>query len=189
MFDAANCDVSIGARGANGTVRIVDGNGTARIVLDAADGTITTDGDIVLTNADCAEDFDIASPGVEAGTVMVIDSEGALRPSLKEYDKRVAGVLSGAGGFKPGITLDKREPRTGRSGGERLPIALLGKVYCKVDADHSPIEVGDLLTTSLTPGHAMRADDPIRAFGSVLGKALRPWKEGKGMIPILVALQ
>jgi hypothetical protein len=143
----------------------------------------------VVTNADCAEDFDMAAPGIEPGTVMVIDSEGALRPSLGAYDKRVAGVLSGAGGFKPGITLDKQEPGKRQPGAERLPVALLGKVYCKVDADHAPIEVGDLLTTSMTPGHAMRADDPIQAFGSVLGKALRPWKEGKGMIPILVALQ
>jgi len=49
--------------------------------------------------------------------------------------------------------------------------------------------VGDLLTTSPTPGHAMRADDPGRAFGAVLGKALRPLADGQGLVPILVALQ
>jgi hypothetical protein len=65
----------------------------------------------------------------------------------------------------------------------------MGKVYCKVDAELSPLEVGDLLTTSATPGHAMKATDPLNAFGAVIGKALRPLKTGKGLIPILIALQ
>ena len=66
---------------------------------------------------------------------------------------------------------------------------MVGKVHCKVDAQYSPIEVGDLLTTSPTLGHAMKASDPLKAFGAVLGKALRPLKEGQGLVPILVALQ
>jgi hypothetical protein len=70
-----------------------------------------------------------------------------------------------------------------------MPIALMGKVYCKVDASYGAIEVGDLLTTSPTPGHAMKADDPMKAFGSVIGKALRPLAIGEGLIPILIALQ
>jgi hypothetical protein len=100
------------------------------------------------------------------------------------YDKRVAGVVSGAGGYKPAIVLDNHSAR-----GNRSPIALLGKVYCKVDAGPAPVEVGDLLTTSDTPGHAMKAGDPAKAFGSVIGKALRPLSDGQGLIPILVALQ
>lgn len=141
--------------------------------------------DIVLANADCAEDFDIAGLAkVEPGTVMVIDSEGALRESDRAYDKRVAGVISGAGNFKPGIVLDKQE-----SSRNRMPIALLGKVYCKVDAQYGAIEVGDLLTTSPTPGYAMKADDPMKAFGSVIGKALKSLAGGEGLIPILIALQ
>jgi hypothetical protein len=62
-------------------------------------------------------------------------------------------------------------------------------VYCKVDADYGQIEVGDLLTTSATPGHAMKATDPSQAFGAVIGKALRPLKEGQALIPILIAMQ
>ena len=45
-----------------------------------------------------------------------------------------------------------------------MPIALIGKVYCKVDANYSSIEIGDLLTTSDTPGYAMKAADPLKAF-------------------------
>ena len=70
-----------------------------------------------------------------------------------------------------------------------MPIALMGKVYCKVDASYGAIEVGDLLTTSPTPGHAMKADDPLKAFGAVIGKALQPLELGQGLIPILIALQ
>jgi hypothetical protein len=58
-----------------------------------------------------------------------------------------------------------------------------------VDAQYSAIAVGDLLTTSATPGHAMKAIDPLKAFGSVIGKALCPLNAGQGMIPILIALQ
>ena len=147
------------------------------------DGDVEVKGDIRLLNADCAEDFDIQE-AVEPGTVMVLGEEGALCQSHQAYDKRVAGVISGAGGYKPGIILDNQQ-----SGSNRKPLALLGKVYCKVDARYGAVEMGDLLTTSPTPGYAMKADDPFRAFGSVIGKALRPLKEGEGLIPILVALQ
>jgi hypothetical protein len=120
---------------------------------------------------------------LEPGTVMVIGHEGRLRQSEAAYDTRVAGVLSGAGEYRPGIVLDKQ-----RSAGNRLPVALTGKVFCKVDARYASVEVGDLLTTSPTTGHAMKAGDPGKAFGAVIGKALRPLPDGQGLIPILIAL-
>jgi len=148
-------------------------------------GDIDVTVDINLINADCAEDFDIAEPNSAApGTVMVLGEGGELRESHQAYDKRVAGVSSGAGDYKPGIVLDKQHTSANR----RL-IALLGKVYCKVDAQFGAVEVGDLLTSSPTRGHAMRATDPFKAFGAVIGKALRPLKEGQALIPILIALQ
>jgi len=148
--------------------------------------TLTVGVDIVLANADCAEDFDIIAglEKVEPGTVMVIDQEGALGQSEQAYDKRVAGVISGAGKYKPGIVLDKQE-----SSRNRMPIALMGKVYCKVDAQYGAIEMGDLLTTSPTAGYAMKVIDPLKAFGAVIGKALQSLNEGQGLIPILVTLQ
>jgi hypothetical protein len=149
------------------------------------DGKVYVTNDIILTNADCAEDFDvIQSENSEPGTVMVLGDEGVLRPSGQAYDKKVAGVVSGAGNYKPGIVLDKQSASANRS-----PIALLGKVFCKVDAGPASVEVGDLLTTSDTPGHAMKACDAAKAFGSVIGKALRPLRKGKGLIPVLIALQ
>ncbi len=149
------------------------------------EGDVEVTGDIRLTNADFAEDFTIAADSVlEPGTVMVLGRDGALIPSERAYDKRVAGVISGAGDYKPGIILDKQQGQD-----HRQPLALLGKVFCKVDAQFGVIEVGDLLTTSPTAGHAMKADDPVKAFGTVIGKALRPLTKGRGLIPILIALQ
>jgi hypothetical protein len=149
-------------------------------------GNVVVTGDITLPiGMDCAEEFDISEiPLVVPGTVMVIDQDGRLQPSNCPYDKKVAGVISGAGDCKPGIILGRQEPRD-----SKMPVALVGKVYCKVDAAYSPIEVGDLLTTSPTRGHAMKAADQVKAFGAVIGKALRPMENGQGLIPILVALQ
>lgn len=141
--------------------------------------------DVSLIGGDCAEEFNLAEgEGVSPGTVMVIDNEDALQTCQEAYDRRVAGIVSGAGDRKPGITLDKRSSQS-----NRIPIALVGKVYCKADAQYGCINIGDLLTTSPTPGHAMKADDPFRAFGAVIGKALRSLPSGQGLIPVLVALQ
>jgi hypothetical protein len=148
-------------------------------------GTHTVDTDIILTNGDCAEDFAVDPlADVGPGTVLVLDETGVLALSSSAYDRRVAGVVSGAGEFKPGIVLG-RKPGSGQT----ATIALVGKTYCKADAEYGFIAVGDLLTTSPTRGHAMKAVDPAKAFGSVIGKALRPLQSGRGLIPILVALQ
>lgn len=163
----------------------VSGHNTAGGMAGFFDGNVVVTGDITLTGADFAEEFDvIATAEAEPGTVMVLDQHGSLWPSQQAYDKKVMGVISGAGDYKPGLILDKKKSSEGR-----IPVALVGKVYCKVDAQYAPIEIGDLLTTSLTPGHAMKAQDPLKAFGAVIGKALRPLDSGRGLIPILIALQ
>ena len=146
--------------------------------------TIAGGGDIIL--ADCAEEFackSAAELGVP-GSVMVLDDDGGIRPCEKAYDTRTVGVISGAGPYRPAIVLDRKE-----AGKDRAQIALIGKVCCRVDATFAPIRVGDLLTSSPTRGHAMRATDPISAFGTVIGKAIEPLSEGRGQIRILVTLQ
>jgi hypothetical protein len=143
------------------------------------------DVDIGLPGQDCAEEFEIASDfDVQPGTVMVLDESGTLRPSSRAYDRKVVGVVSGAGPYRPGLVLGR-----GRNSVAGLPRALAGKVFCQVDAQYGPVEVGDMLTTSPTAGYAMKASDPALAFGAVIGKALRRLDERCGLIPILVALQ
>jgi hypothetical protein len=171
--------VDVGAEGNEGDVRVFDADGDLRIHLDGASGNVN------LLGADCAEDFTVRdAAATEPGSVLVIDDCGELRESTRAYDRRVAGVVSGGGSFGPGIVLDKQ-----RGLGDRKPVALIGKAYCKVDADCGAIAVGDLLTSAPTRGHAMKATDPQRAFGAVIGKALAPLSSGRALIPILVALQ
>ena len=149
-------------------------------------GDVEVTGDIRLINGnDVAETFDLkAVDGVEPGTVMVLDDLGGLVQSRQTYDNKVVGVVAGAGNYKPGIVLGAREVKN-----EQIPIALLGRTFCKVDAQYSSIAIGDMLTTSSTPGHAMKASDPAKAFGAVIGKALQPLTAGRGLIPILICLQ
>jgi hypothetical protein len=149
-------------------------------------GNHTCLGDIFLPGAaDCAEHFDMqAGADIEPGSVVVIDDDGLLRESGHAYDTKVAGVISGAGAYRPGLILDKQSSETARQ-----PVALVGKVYCKVDAQYASIAVGDMLTSSPTPGHAMKAADPLRAFGAVIGKALDKCEAGTGLVRILVSLQ
>jgi hypothetical protein len=66
-------------------------------------------------------------------------------------------------------------------------VATSGIVTCRADAGYGAIAVGDLLTTSRTPGHAMRAESA--APGTILGKALEPLDYGTGTIKTLVMLR
>ncbi len=128
--------------------------------------------------ADIAEYFPVAEDP-EPGTVMVIGEDSKLQCSTTAYDTTVAGIVSTA----PGVSLGTNE--TGNAG-EKL-IAVAGRVPCKVDATYAQIMPGDLLTTSDTLGHAMKATDP--EIGTILGKALEPLDSGKGVIEVLVTLQ
>ena len=153
-------------------------------------GDVQVTGDLILINSpargDVAEDFDIedASSSPEPGTVVIIGSNGKLCASVDSYDTRVAGVVSGAGEFRPALVLQRIESCERRS-----PIALLGKTFCKADASFGTIVPGDLLTTSPTSGHAMKVTDRSRALGAILGKALTSLESGRGLIPILVSLR
>jgi len=145
----------------------------------------------ITGGSDLSEQFEIR--GIEAevspspGMVVSIDPEhpGELVVSNNAYDWRVAGIISGAGGLNPGMLM-------GQNGSEAdggYPVALSGRVYCWADASNGPIKPGDLLTTSETPGHAMKVTDRDRAYGAIIGKAMTGIEEGKGLVLVLVALQ
>ena len=164
--------------------RVGIGTLTPQAKLDV-NGSIAVSDDIILAGADCAEEFEICEDSeTEPGTVMIIVARQQLRHSCQSYDHRVAGIVAGAGNVRPGIVL-------GRSGnsGRRLPVALSGTAYCRVDASTHPINIGDMLTTSRRPGLAMRAIDRERSFGAVIGKALSGLTSGVGLVPVLVSLQ
>jgi hypothetical protein len=140
----------------------------------------------ITGGADLAEPFAIREENIKKGSVVVIDEHnpGHLKLSTQAYDTRVAGVVSGANGIKPGISLHQEGAI---EGGEN--VALSGRVYVQADAGFGAIKPGDLLTTSETPGHAMKVTDHAKAQGAILGKAMSGLKEGKGMVLVLVTLQ
>ncbi|HYI34603.1 MAG TPA: hypothetical protein VEX88_14170 [Glaciibacter sp.] len=143
------------------------------------DGVLEVTGDVILQGADYAEAMTATDPAIAPGSVVSVGPDGLVRPCDKAYDSAVAGIVSGGGGVRPAVLLDQHD------GG--LPVALMGKVWCLVDADAAPVRPGDLLTTSSTSGHAQRLLDPAQATGAIVGKALTPLEEGRGMVRVLVA--
>jgi hypothetical protein len=141
----------------------------------------------ITGGADLAEPFEMSNAeSLPAGTVVVIDSEnpGKLMQSTQAYDKRVAGVISGACNIQPGLTLTQEGEI---NGGQH--VALTGRVYVMATSSNGSIEPGDLLTTSNVPGHAMKATDNDQAFGTVIGKAMSSLVEGDGFVMVLINLQ
>jgi hypothetical protein len=167
----------------------VNGNNTGEFTVFNSGGnpTYSMKGDqgFVSWGGDIAEHFDASVESVPPGTVVVLDpaKPGAVVPSSSAYDRLVAGVVSGANSYNPGVTLGvNRESR------ERVPVTLTGTVYVRATNDNGVIEVGDLLVTSSVPGTAMKSTDYQAAQGAVLGKAMEKLGD-TGLIKILVTLQ
>lgn len=109
--------------------------------------------------ADLAERY-TADQDYEAGTVVVFsdkDSDYELTESIRSHDRAVAGVIS----TNPAYLMNSTT--------EGVALALQGRVPCKV---LGPIQRGDLVVTSNTPGTAQRLDDSSYLPGVVIGKAL-----------------
>jgi hypothetical protein len=157
-----------------GNVQII-GRDSGNLIMELGEGL------------DIAEGFRIAAPKkyeIVPGSVVIIDSEnpGMIKSSEKAYDTRVAGIVSGANGLGSAVKL--------AGAGFDVYVALSGRVFCNVDATFDAVEPGDLLTSSDTPGYAMKARDPERTRGAVIGKAMESVERGqKRMILVLVTLQ
>jgi hypothetical protein len=145
----------------------------------------------ITGGADLSEKFDVAAgsgaPEIQPGMVVAIDpiNPGKLELSHRAYDRRVAGVISGAGGVQTGMMMGHE----GTLADGKHPVALSGRVYVLVDASHGAIRPGYLLTTSPTPGHAMKVRNSSKAQGAIIGKAMTGLKSGKGLVLALVSLQ
>ena len=128
----------------------------------------------------------------EPGEVLVLSADlpGAVEKAHHPYDVRVAGVYS----TRPGIVGADKDGET-RLDPDDIPVAIVGIVPTKVTTENGPIQAGDLLTTSNTTGHAMKAS-PVKVngielypTGAILGKALEPLEKGEGSIKVLVMLR
>lgn len=176
------------------TVYVISGSTThAAVYIQNTGGTaLQVNGgaqvDILeITGADMAEKFPVREDA-EPGMVMMIDADhpGQLCLAQGAYNRRVAGVVSGAGNLPVGAIL-------GNLDGDKTvgqPIALSGRVWVWCDAGTHAIEPGDLLTTAERPGHAMAVTDHARAHGAVIGKAMTALAQGEvGLVLVLVNLQ
>jgi hypothetical protein len=151
---------------------------------------------------------------LELGDVVVIT--GAAEPILgsipvpmvqkatEAYSTGVIGVVdrrfvTSSGGLSgqeteaesPGYFEDSSQSLAEGRGigpGEYVGVVTLGSFQAiKVDASYGAIQPGDLLVSSETPGHSMKATDP--QVGTVIGKALGSLDSGTGVIPVLITLQ
>jgi hypothetical protein len=170
-------------------------NGTGVTASSSAGTALLVDGTSIFKkyasfeggHGDIAENYRASEP-LEAGDVVVISDEGGMMLALARtaYDTSVVGVIAGS----PSLRL-----AGGLVDAVGVPLALIGRVQCKVDAQYGAIAPGDLLTSSPTPGHAMKAEPltvgeiEIHRPGTVIGKALQSWTEGSGQIEIIVTLQ
>lgn len=142
----------------------------------------------ITGGSDLAEPFEVVgTKAAEPGMVVAIDAEhpGQLRLADQAYDRKVAGCVSGANGIQPGLTMQQE----GSEAGGSVPVSLTGRAYCWADARYGAIEPGDLLTTSETPGHAMKVTDTQRSQGAIIGKAMSSLGDGTGLVLVLISLQ
>ena len=146
------------------------------------------DGGTQTGGADFAESVAVrgARSLYEPGDLLEIDPQGRRRLALAHtaYSTLVAGIYS----TKPGV-LATPHRMDDAAAKEEVPLAVVGIVPCKVTAANGAIQVGDLLVASSLPGYAMKGRDRYRLVGAVVGKALEPLSQGKGVIQVLVTLQ
>lgn len=137
-------------------------------------------------NRDLAENF-ASDVDLDPGDVVCMgDDEESVAISEEPDDGLVLGVVSS----RPGLLLNSDHDSD--DGGRMFPIALCGRVPCKVVDENGPIQRGDLLTSSSTPGHAMKATSvtidgqPIHRPGTIIGKAVGSLRSGTGTIEVFV---
>ena len=164
----------------------INGSNPNGAMVLANSGNVSVRTLTIRGGADLAEPFELSHDGIQKGAVVIIDDEqpGKLKLSTRAYDTRVAGIVSGANGVNPGISLHQDGVL---EKGEN--VALSGRVYVLADAANGAIKPGDLLTTSDTPGHAMKVSDHTQSQGAILGKAMSRLEDGQGMVLVLVTLQ
>jgi hypothetical protein len=141
-----------------------------------------------IGGADFAESMSVTGKRsqYEPGDLLAIDrtAHGRLARSNRAYSTLVAGIYS----TKPGI-VGSQHTMDDPAFASEVPMAVVGIVPCKVSAENGPIGTGDLLVASSTPGYAMKGTDRNKMLGAVVGKALEPLKNDRGLIQVLVTLQ
>ena len=181
--------------GAAGTVGTVTGTYqvTASSTWDVTAGTLksytlTTGGDslagviqgkwtlsgastLQATYADLAEYYE-GDQEYEPGTVLVFGGDKEVTTTADMNDTRLAGVVT----TNPAYVMNAEQT------GIKVCLALAGRVPVKVVGR---VKKGDMLTTSSTPGYAVKALNPT--LGAIIGKAIEDKDYGEaGVITVAV---
>lgn len=162
-----------------GALVVNTGSGTVCIGLATCNEALGVNGKGVSTlgfstgTPDIAEYIDV-SGGVTAADIVSADPnnmEAAVKSS-KPYDPAAIGVITdGTSGF----TMTNAHygkafnAATQRPDDNAQPMALAGRVPVKISTENGPVVPGDYLTTSSTPGVAMKATKPGPTIGKSLG--------------------
>ena len=159
--------------GADGTVNLQWSQNTAdTTALTVEQGSLLRA--YKVGGADLAEVY-YGDTSYEEGTVVSVNSaiNNGVKESSVSYDRTVVGVVSA----KPGLVI-------GDAGnGATNLVALSGRVPVKVNTENGEIKAGDYLTTSSTPGVAMKATKS----GAIIGTALTDFGgEGTGEVIVFV---
>jgi len=190
LFDGGNVGIGTATPGAklevDGNVKLTSGSGAS---ITFADGTVqSTAYTGVACGGDYAESVDVVGvrASYEPGDVLVIgpDSGSDVVKSSEPYSTLVTGVYS----TKPGV-VGRRQTTDLKASKTEVPMAMIGIVPTKVSAENGPVERGDLLVTSSTPGYAMKGTDHSRMLGAVIGKALGTLSSGTGVVEAVITLQ
>lgn len=168
------------------------GNSTGEVTIEldadfAGNGRVITQEFEITGGSDIAEYFNI-KPGntmAEPGLVVSVHSEGTgtLMITKEARDRKVAGVISGANGVKPGMMMGQK----GTIAYGDLPVAVTGRVFVRSTQENGQILPGDFLTSASVPGHAMRVKKLRKARGAIIGKALT-YADENGFVLMLVQL-
>ena len=165
--------VKIGYPSPNGQYGNDGIRGEPNLFLDTA-GTVFIKQGFQSRGLDIAERFPAREPLVAGDVVVFDEADRRIRLCDRAADRRAVGIVSAEAAFILGDDAVE------------VPVALCGRVPCKVDADIAPVMAGDLLTTSPTPGHAQKAFDLTDTAGAIIGKALTSLASGRGDILVLV---
>ncbi len=140
----------------------------------AANGTMTQKSNMAMevnVGADIAELYGTNDTSITMGDVVSLDTglDSGVAKSTHPYDNAVLGVVS----TRPAVLMGSDK----RAGSNAVPVALAGRVPVKVSTVNGVIKAGDYLTTSDTPGVAMKATHA----GPVIGQALNDYVSDSDM--------
>ena len=125
-----------------------------------------------VINTEVTTIYQIADKEAVNGDLLVTSAEGLVRAS-QIYDQSLFGVLS----TQPLVVY--------RSGEGGQPVIRSGVAEVNVTSLGGPINIGDYITSSSTPGKGQKAIES----GYVIGTALEPFNQDQGKIRVAVKIE